>query len=63
MVFQVSRLTALSVRGASRGGAPFCINLDRVALSREAVGGFITCVQDFVRDPLFKQKHFFPIVA
>ena len=33
--------------------------LDRVVLSREAVEGVNTCVQDFVRDLLFTQKSFF----
>ena len=40
-------------------GAPFNINLDRVAVSREAVEGVIYCVQEFGRDPLFTQKSLF----
>ena len=45
--------------GEGRRSAPFNINLDRVAISREAVEGVITCVRDFVRDPLSTQKSFF----
>ena len=45
-------------QGASRGGAPFNINLDRVSVSHEAVEGVLTCVQDFVRDMMFTQKSF-----
>ena len=52
-------MTALFVGGASRRGAQFDINLDRVAVSREAVEGGINCVQEFVRNPLFTQKSFF----
>ena len=47
------------MRGASRRGVPFIINLDRVAVSPEAGKVVITCVQDYVRDPLFTQKSFF----
>ena len=57
--FQVSQLTALVVRVASIRGAPFNINLDRVAVSREAVEVVINCVQEFERDPLFTQKSLF----
>ena len=51
-------MTECVFRGASRRGAPFSINLDRVARSREAIEGVFTCVQDFVRDTLVTQKCF-----
>ena len=59
MFIQVFQLTALVVRGTSRRGAPFSIDLDRVVVSREPVEGVITSVQDFVLYPLFTQKNFF----
>ena len=46
------------MRVATRRGAPFNINLDRVAVSRVAVEGVITCVQDFLRELLFRSKSF-----
>ena len=52
-------MTALDERRASRRGAPFIIIFDRVAVSREAVGGVITCLQEFLRDPFFTQKSSF----
>ena len=51
-------MTPLVLRGASIRGAPFSTNIDCVALSREAIEGVITCVQDFARNPLFTQKSF-----
>ena len=39
--------------------SPLNINLDPVPVGREAVKDVFTCVQDFVRDPLFTQKSSF----
>ena len=57
VLFEVFQLTALAVRGAGRRGVNFNINLDRVAISHEAVEG----VQDFLRDASFAQRGFFSV--
>ena len=47
------------MKGANRHRSPFSIKLDCVAVNGEAVEGVITCVEDFVRDPLFTHKSFY----
>ena len=57
--FQVFQLTGLIVRGRSELHPVVTVSLDGVAISLEKMNGAVACVQDFVRHPLFIQRHFF----
>ena len=59
MSYQVFQLTALALRGPLLSGEKFTVNLDRVAIREDIVRGVLLCVQDFVRDPVFRQRSFF----
>ena len=59
MSFQVFQLTALALRGPLPSGENFTVNLDRMAIREDIVRGVLLCVQDFVRDPVFRQRSFF----
>ena len=58
-MFQVFQLTMLVIRGFSAKCEELTINLDRVAIKKEEVRGFLLCVQDFVRSLHFTQRNFF----
>ena len=57
--FQIFLLTALVVKGPSELHPFFTVSLNGVAISHEKVKGAVSCVQDFVRHPLFMQRNLF----
>ena len=58
---QVFQLTTLVIRGPPTQGEKFTVSLDHVANKKEEVHSVVLCVQDFVRSPLFTQRHFFSL--
>ena len=59
VLLEIFQLTALVVRGPSELHPIFTVSLNGVAIDHEQVKGAVTCVQDFVRHPLFTQRSFF----
>ena len=58
-MFQVFRVSALFIRGVVDVIPPFSVDLQGVSIPRRDVGACISCVQHFVRSPLFTQRSFF----
>ena len=58
--FQIFHLTALVVIGPSELHPVFTVSLKGVAIDHEKAKGAVACVQDFVRQPLFIHRNFFP---
>ena len=56
---QVFRLTPLLVRGVVETIPPFTVDLQGVSIPRLVVSACFSCVQHFVRSPLFTQRGFF----
>ena len=53
------QLTALFQRGPVEEIPRFELNLDRVTICRRSIDSAISCVQSYVRNPLFTQRDFF----
>ena len=59
MLFQVFKLAALVVRGPKEEIPPFTLGMNSVTLPSAEVLSAVTCVQHFVREPMFTQRSFF----
>ena len=59
MLFQVFHLTALVKPCPSTVHPVFTVSLNGVVTYLEKMKGAVSCVQDFVRPPLFSRRNFF----